>query len=290
MIDWPEDLVVDIARRRSVLFLGAGVSKNSTNAAGDRPMDWVEFVRHLGEQVAAGASRTSIERCIASGDLLTACEIARSALGVDPFRTQLLRAFSERRFQYADIHKDIVGIDSRIVLTTNFDKLYDTAANAILHGDVITKSYTDSDIADIIRRQNRCIIKVHGTIDSPADIVLTRRDYAVARNAHPHFYRVIDALFMTHSFVFLGASMKDPDMALLMEDYALRYRGSRPHYVVMPEDPALAPEMDVMQSSINVRAIKYNPANNHAELRDGIAALNESVSAARSRLLETMNW
>lgn len=290
MINWPEDLVSDIARRRSVLFLGAGVSKNSTNQNGERPMDWVEFLTHLSQLMDHGKQQEAVVKCIGSSDLLTACEIARKGLGDDKFKTELLRAFSEKRFRFASIHEDIVAIDSRIVLTTNFDKLYDTAANTILHGDIIIKSYTDSDIADIVRRQNRCIIKVHGTIDSPADTVLTRRDYAIARNAYAHFYRVIDALFMTHTFVFLGASMRDPDMALMMEDYALRYRGARPHYVVMPDDPALEAEMAVVQESLNLKAIKYDGANNHQELRDGVSELSQLVAEARARLLETMNW
>lgn len=290
MITWPQELVSDIARRRSVIFLGAGVSKNAVNHLGERPMDWLEFLSHLATVMEIGRTRTSAEKCIASGDLLTACEIARKSLGDDRFRTELLRAFSEKRFRFSTIHEDIVALDSRIVLTTNFDKLYDTAANSILHGDVIIKSYTDGDIADIVRRQNRCIIKVHGTIDSPADTVLTRKDYAVARNTHAHFYRVIDALFLTHTFIFLGASMKDPDMALMMEDYALRYRGVRPHYVVMPNDPVLEAEMGVMQESLNIRAITYDGANNHQELRDGVSELKQLVAQDRDELLRTMNW
>ena len=45
MIDWPDKLVQDIARRRCVLFLGSGVSANSKNAAGERPKTWVEVLK-----------------------------------------------------------------------------------------------------------------------------------------------------------------------------------------------------------------------------------------------------
>lgn len=40
MINWPEKLIEDIARRRCVLFLGSGVSANSINEANDRPKTW----------------------------------------------------------------------------------------------------------------------------------------------------------------------------------------------------------------------------------------------------------
>jgi hypothetical protein len=273
MISWPKELVSDIARRRCVLFIGAGISKNSTNDAKERPKDWVEFLTHLAEQITVDLEKTAVKDCIASSELLTACEIARKSLGSDRFKTELLQTFSEKRFRPAPIHDDLAKIDSRIVLTTNFDKLYDTAANALLHGDVLVKSYTDPEIGDVIRRKNRCIIKIHGTIDTPADIVLTRSDYASARNKYANFYRVIDALFMTHTFVFLGASMRDPDIALILEDYALRYRGTRPHYIVMPKDNTPDVVLTVFEESLNVKALKYDSANNHQELCESVSAL-----------------
>ncbi|WP_080757408.1 SIR2 family protein [Burkholderia gladioli] len=290
MIEWPDELVQDIARRRCVIFIGAGVSKNSTNERGERPMDWMQFLNFLAEQVNDLVAKEAITDCISKGDLLTACEIARTALRPQTFRTHLLRSFAERRFQVAPIHEDLVAIDSRIVLTTNVDKIYEMAAMSFLHGDILVKSYTDDDVADVVRRQNRCLIKVHGTVDSPLGTVFTRSDYAKARVSHADFYRVIDALFTTHTFLFLGASMKDPDMTLLLEDYALRHRGTRPHYVVMPDGGMSAPVLRVVEESMNLQTISYDPANNHEALQTGIKELKALVDVARAQLLETMDW
>lgn len=290
MINWPEELISDIARRRCVLFIGAGISKNSINAQKERPMDWVEFLEHLATLITIVEDRAAVEKCIADGELLTACEVARKCLSNDRFKTELLRSFVEKRFVPAKIHTDLARIDSRIVLTTNFDKLYDNAANVFLHGDVLVKSYTDAEIGDVIRRRNRCIIKVHGTVDAPADIVLTRADYASARNKYANFYRVLDALFMTHTFVFLGASMKDPDIALLLEDYGLRNRGVRPHYIVMPQDNKSGRVLNVLEESLNVKALIYDSADNHRILGESISNLSDIVEEERAKLLETMDW
>ena len=225
-----------------------------------------------------------------NGDLLTACEIVRTCLGRPAFITALLASYSQKRFQFSRVHENLVALDSRIVLTTNFDKLYENAANSILHGDILTKTYTDREIADVIRRQNRCIIKVHGSIDTPGEAILTRADYAKARNVHNHFYRVMDALFMTHTFVFLGASMRDPDIALVLEDYAHRYQPSRPHYVVMPSESLSVSELHVLEECLNLKAIRYSSADNHHELIEGIEKLKGQVDSARSGLLDTMDW
>lgn len=290
MIEWPEDLIRDIARRRCVLFLGAGVSKNASNEQGQRPPDWDEFLAYLRDKVPDPDSRAAVASCITEGDLLTACEIAKKALRPDTFNSELLRSFAERRFQPSKVHEDLVGIDSRIVATTNFDKLYEMKANSVLHGDVIVKSYTEGDIADVVRRQNRCILKLHGTIDTPNDAIFTRTSYSRARTKYAHFYRVVEALFMTHTFIFMGASMRDPDIRLILEDYANRYSGARPHYMVSPEGEIPAPVLEVIEESMNLRTITYDSVDNHVQLAEGIAELKDLVGLERAALRDTLDW
>ena len=44
MIEWNAELIDAIARRRSVIVIGSGVSRNATNAAGVRPETWEGFL------------------------------------------------------------------------------------------------------------------------------------------------------------------------------------------------------------------------------------------------------
>ena len=90
MIAWPQDVVSDIARRKCVLFLGAGVSKNAQNKHGERPKDWEEFLRGLCSLVADSSKRVEIESCLSANDFLTACELARKHLRPDHFKSELL--------------------------------------------------------------------------------------------------------------------------------------------------------------------------------------------------------
>ena len=160
MIDWPPDLIEDIAARRCVLFLGAGVSKNSKNQKGECPKDWFEYLNLLATKIADSNQRKEVEVCIQEYDLLTACELAQRFLRPDQFKRILLEEFSDKRFEPADIHDDIINIDSRFVLTTNFDKLYENRANQIQQNTVLVKNYYDTDIADVFRRSQRVVLKV----------------------------------------------------------------------------------------------------------------------------------
>lgn len=290
MITWPPELISDIAARRSVLFLGAGVSKNASNAVGERPKDWIEFLQSLAALIPAGPIRDEVDACIAESDLLSACELARHILHADVFKSHLLAEFVNRRFTPAKIHKDLSRVDSRFVLTPNFDKLYETSANNEQEGTILVKNYYDTDVADVFRRRERVVLKIHGTIDTPGQTIFTRSDYAKAREVHANFYRLLDALFVTHTVVFIGTSMRDPDLQLLLEGIRYRFEGSRPHFAVMPADSTKVETVRMMERTMNIRVLQYDPANYHAELANSIADLVTLVEDERAQLITTADW
>lgn len=290
MIDWPADLVRDIAARRSVLFLGAGVSRNAENVHGVHPREWTQFLGHLASLITDVAQRGEVEQCVKEADLLTACELCRKYLSPPVFKTEMLKEFAGNAYRPAKIHDDLSLIDSRLVMTTNFDKLYENRANQLQDNTVIVKNYYDKDVADVFRRLDRVVLKVHGTIDAPDQTIFTRSQYAMARRDYGHFYQLLRGLFVTHTFVFLGASMRDPDMQLLLEDHAYRFEGSRPHYIVMPENSARTGTLRVLEETMNLQALLYDPAHNHQALADSVAALVPLVESAREEIAATAQW
>lgn len=290
MIDWPNELVWDIAARRSVLFLGSGVSRNAENAQGVHPREWTSFLQHLASLIPLTSEQAEVIQCVNDADLLTACELARKYLSAPAFKTEMLKEFSGNGYRPAKIHDDLSLVDSRLVMTTNFDKLYENRANQLQDNTVIVKNYYDKDIADVFRRQDRVVLKVHGTIDAPDSTIFSRSQYAMARRNYGHFYQLLRGLFVTHTFVFLGASMRDPDMQLLLEDHAYQFEGARPHYMVMPENSARAGTLRVLEETMNLKALLYDPANNHRILADSVAALVPQVEAARQEIAATARW
>lgn len=205
MIIWPDDLIEEIARRRSVLVLGAGVSKNSINSTGERPKDWREFLISASESIPG---KTEIRKQIKAGDFLTACELIKKELGRDDFNTLVKKEFLTPKFQHAEIHEHIYNLDSRIIITPNFDRIYDTYASTTSHGSIIIKKFNESDIADCIRRPEHLIIKIHGSVESPDNLIFTRRDYSEARTRYRDFYHLVDALSVTNTFIFIGCVEK----------------------------------------------------------------------------------
>lgn len=201
MIAWPDNVIEDIARRRAVIFVGAGVSKHGCSSDGQRPPTWAEFLREGSERVSHG--KKAIQSLIKSGDYLTACEILKNQLD-DQWQRFLRDKFVTPRYEWADIHKNIFNLDCNIVLTPNFDTIYETAASYLSNGTVTFKHYYDGDLDSISRGSPdmRAVVKVHGSIHYPDYMVFTRKDYANARVKYQRFYQFLQALLLTHTFVF----------------------------------------------------------------------------------------
>ena len=82
MIRWPDDLVSDIARRRCVIVLGAGISRNSKNAEGRQPKTWETFLKDAAQSLSPNKH---IKKLLSQGDYLTACEVVKRKLGNTAF-------------------------------------------------------------------------------------------------------------------------------------------------------------------------------------------------------------
>ena len=80
MINWPDSLIRDIALRKCVLVLGAGISMNSTNVGGLRPKSWLNFLNHAATLVTELKYQKSIKQLIKNNDYLTACELIKQKL------------------------------------------------------------------------------------------------------------------------------------------------------------------------------------------------------------------
>lgn len=230
-----------------------------------------------------------IESLLAERDYLTACEMLKLHL-VDQWPELLANAFSRPEFKRAAIHESLFNLDCRVVLTQNFDKIFDVYAQSETNGSIVVKNYYDDDTPLVMRRNYRAIIKVHGTIDEPSKMVFTRQDYAQVRSKYKSFQDLIDALFLTHTFLFVGCSFNDPDLRLFLEQHAYSRPGAPAHYMTSPKGETATELDDSIKTNMNLRLLRYDPANGHHELTDSLSALADLVEDKRATLAETMNW
>ncbi|MCE9256752.1 SIR2 family protein [Bacteroides fragilis] len=286
---WPNSLVTCIARNKSVLFLGAGLSMNSMDREGNHPKDWRGFLESGLNKLTDASSKGLVKKNIKKGDYLLACELLKKSLGDNDFIELLKDEFERPHFKEAEIHKDIFKLNQQIVITPNFDKIYDTYASHESQGTIHIKKYDELDIADSIRRNEMLVIKMHGGIDAPQKVIFTQKDYAKARNEYTKFYKIIESLLITRTFIFIGAGINDPDVRLLLENYSALFHTAIPHYFVTTKDNVKGVR-DIYSEVFNLQFITYDSKDHHKELSDGVHDLVEQVEVKKGEIAIQQNW
>ena len=184
----PNELISSLARRVCVVIIGSGVSKNSKGTNdGKNPLTWKDFLISANAKYNGKKHYHEIRKNIDNGDFLMACELLKDQLDKNEYIDLLESEFVKPKYQPNKLHELIHELDASIVITPNFDKIYE---NAEPEPDSVTvKTYSDLDIVKYIRNSNnyRLLIKMHGCIANPSSVIFTTSDYANARIQHAHF-------------------------------------------------------------------------------------------------------
>jgi hypothetical protein len=295
MISWPAELIRDIAARRAVPFIGAGISMNCRGTGSKTPPGWVSFLTTAVKE-AKGQGRLNakdaqaLDLLIAQRDLLTVCDVIKAVLPPNDFGSLIKRSYLTPKYKPVAIHEHIWKLDCRLVLTPNFDQIYDGYVMAASGNSAIIKTYTDNDLAETLRDDGRVIIKMHGSVNNPHSLIFTRTDYASARSKFRTYYTLIESLLRTHTLLFLGCGLDDPDIRTLLENYTFDHEHSRKHYFVLPSKTLTTRILDVIGKSLNLEFLTYSSADNHKELTTSLQKLALLVDQARTEMAATQTW
>lgn len=288
MISWDDDLVQAIGRRRSVIVLGAGVSRNSTNSHGKRPATWEEFL--LAASARLGQPPL-LEKLIKQKDYLTACEIIKKRLKPDDFIASIQKEYQKPGYRKAEIHEHIYNLDSSIVISPNFDNIFDTYASSTSEGTIIIKDHTSPDIINYLSGgETRLLLKTHGSANTPGNVIFTRKDYAEARTKYVLFYEILKSLVLTHRFLFLGCGIEDPDIRGLFEDVQFAHNGMPYHYMTTPKGEVDPEVLDLVSETMKIKFYEYLPDNGHEELTISLKDLVTRVDTYRSERTIDQKW
>lgn len=280
------DLIDDLARRRVVLFLGSGVSASAKTRAGRPIRQWRDFLLHAAKELDPQARKGAVD-LIKSNEFLLASEIISAALQTR-WKTLLEEEFAQVG-KPSRLHKALIRLKQRIVITTNFDKILENAWNDgtvddTHYPELITK--LDRDIFRILRDNKSYIIKLHGTIDDADGLVFTKSSYAQRAYGDWVYQEFINTLLLTHTFVFIGFSMSDPAISLLVEMNANKYASSRPHYIFLA-DTVSDSIRDVYKRLRRIFIISYSSKDHHKELAEMVEGLGRQSQAREREILAT---
>jgi hypothetical protein len=278
-IHWPENLIEELAYRRGILFLGSGVSATAKNDKGESPETWNGFLRKIKDLIKNPnqVDLDFIEKMLDQENYLMALQAIHDLSDSGAYSKYMKDTFARGKFIASNVHKAIKKINSKIVITTNFDKIYDNLCNDDLY---VKYDYqkTKSIISNVKSPEN-IIIKAHGTIDDTNEIVFTSEQYYTTQEKYPEFYSLLKALFLTNTVLFLGYSLNDPDINLVLQSFPNTSNSSAPHYIVVKEGTSQH-VIKHWEKTYNVRCLEYGPSYDNFE--ENIEELQELVASLRA--------
>lgn len=231
-MDWPNNLIEELAYRRCIIFLGAGISASSKNDREESPETWESFLEKIKGKMKnpSDTDKEFVEEMLHKKNYLMALQAIADLCDPGEYSAYLKDRYLRGRYEPSKIHGIIKDLDSKIVITTNFDKIYESLCSK---PEYVTLEYTDTrSIIASIKAPENIIIKAHGSIDDTEKIIFTAKQYYNAQEKYPEFYYLLSALFLTHTVIFLGYSLNDPDINLLLQFLHNTANNSCPHYLV----------------------------------------------------------
>ena len=259
----PASLVRHLREGRCVLFAGSGLS-----AWGKLPT-WGGLLQHIiGEMRAEEPDSPSIEeldRLLEAGKLLEIADYCKEQLGERRYGEILTEQLRGDEGDIPEPHRIIAELPFAAVVTTNYDKLLERTYASLTGRWPKTPTHLDSDtLGPLLFDGSFFILKAHGDIDRPDSLVLTASDYREIIHSNPAFNEIFSAILLTNAILFVGYSLNDPDLRMLLDRQLATFQGHVPErYALMSGVGSV--ECDVLWRTARIKVLPY-AAGQHDEV------------------------
>lgn len=278
MVEWPAPLIREIAERRVVLFVGSGVSKSAVPTL----PSWTTLLLQMAERAKLKKDKALAKRLVHNSRLLDAAELVNSLLTPADRRQFLEEIFLFAKTPISEIYEQLLMCDFKICITTNYDELLEKNFEHFSAGAVAyqTRKYQYDNILADLRSPTRIILKLHGCITEPANIILDRESFFRAKSKYSGVYDIVTAISTVSTILFLGYSINDPDIQLILEGIHARIHSDHTHYALVPkfEHPSLR---SALSKTFNVKFLEYS-GKNHDEFQNAVQTLRNAVKEMRA--------
>ncbi|NIU00766.1 MAG: hypothetical protein GWN01_07490, partial [Nitrosopumilaceae archaeon] len=261
----PHALLDSIDTKRCGLFIGSGISINSGLPSWHNLI--LELMNSCIDYGISSKEQNELNHLLNQGAFLeVAADYSREKMGNRRFHDIMQKLFRSPNIETNEIHDLIINLNFPLIITTNYDKLLEKAFTYTYPGEV-PPVYTYKNTASLARLLGESeffILKIHGDIDDVGTIILTKKDYRKVLSENPACRVTLFNLFASYSFLFLGFSIKDPDLNLILEDLSVTFGGfARRHFALM-QDPG-----DILSKSFsnnyNVEIMPYTSNIEHGK-------------------------
>lgn len=164
-------------------------------------------------------------------DLLRQLDVLKAKLGHD-YGAALTAIFRPADAKPGAAHRSVLALGSQVIMTTNYDRLLEMAEQD--PGRLMFTGVKSPAALEEIRSGRNVLFKIHGSAEDHNSVVLTLAEYSNA-HSNPAYRKVLAHLMISHSFLFVGYGMSDPnDLDVLLASNADELGGATSmHYALL---------------------------------------------------------
>lgn len=182
-----------------VLFIGAGVSKNS-----GVPM-WSELIEQMKRELPESVQNEK--------DDLKLAQLYKDSRGEKEYLEMVMNTLCHNKIIPNPIHKELLALNPVHIITTNYDDLIEQEIRNEYKQFAIVRS--DKDIPKMM--YPNALIKMHGDYTF-GNIVLAENDYYNYHKTFALTRAFVQSLFASKLVVFVGFSFADINLKMILND------------------------------------------------------------------------
>jgi SIR2-like protein len=200
------------SRQGLALFLGAGVSCSAGLPS------WNGLLRELAKGIGLTGSELKEFNNLDVLDRGSVLERRYRAHKQD-VNGHIARIFA-RTWDHSLLHGLLSCLPAQEIITQNYDRLFEVAAVGA-GSPVATLPYTPGDV------HSRWLLKMHGCVSVPEDIVIRREDYLRYSERRAALAGIVQATMLTRSMLFVGFSLRDGNFHRAVDDVRRALAGNQ---------------------------------------------------------------
>ena len=181
--------------------------------------------------------------------------------------------------QPTELHRSITRAERlQFVVTTNYDILLEQAYRAAGMYNVSVCTFTDAgEVQRRLAKREFFVLKAHGDASRVGNgIVLTELDYRNIIYRQRAYQSLLSAMFTMFTIVFVGVSMTDPEIKILLSYIADAFSPTSgpSHFALMAEEDVTNVERDRWLRDMKVQLIPVSKADDYREVTEFMQALH----------------
>lgn len=257
-----------------VLIVGAGLSKVGVRKEGRGLPDWDELMQamisHLHDTGRCDEAKIEQLRTLLREDPPRYLDVAEEfALAhrddSDGYETFLRGLMMPDDLVESEIHKLILAIGFRGIVSFNFDRVFEKQSDKLV--PIVYPELTDQ-VGHFQRRG--FFAKIHGCITKPArQLVLTRSSYDQL-SGQAEYGDLLKAVLLSHKVLCVGFSLRDPDFLGILVDLKEVWRENLSPLYSLMHDPGQAARAEWLK-----RGVAILPYEDHGDVKGFFSELAE---------------